>query len=93
MNAQGSRRAKRLLLKDDYGALLDIAREQVDGGAHALDVCVAVTERSDEADMMARTVKRLATGVEAPLVIDSTEASVVERALETYPGWGAAELG
>ncbi len=86
VNAQGSRRAKRLLLKDDYGALLDIARQQVEGGAHALDVCVALTERSDEADMMARTVKRLATGVEAPLVIDSTEASVVERALETYPG-------
>ena len=35
---------------------------------------------------MRRTVKKLATGVEAPLVIDSTEANVIKEALEQYPG-------
>ena len=39
----GSRLAKRALLKDDYDTLQRIAREQVEGGAHALDVCVATT--------------------------------------------------
>ncbi|MGH2371406.1 MAG: dihydropteroate synthase, partial [Chloroflexota bacterium] len=74
------------LLKDDYDALLRIAREQVDGGAHALDVAVALTERTDEAGQMKALVKKLAMSVEAPLVIDTTDAPVVKAALETYPG-------
>ncbi len=86
VNAQGSRLAKRALLKDDYDTLVRIAREQVDGGAHALDVCVATTERTDEAQQMRTLVKKLAMSVEAPLVIDTTEAAVVKAALETYPG-------
>jgi 5-methyltetrahydrofolate--homocysteine methyltransferase len=86
VNSQGSRAAKRLLLEDDYDGLLEIAREQVDKGAHLLDVCVALTERQDEADQMAAIVKLLAQGVPAPLVIDTTEADVAEAALKTYPG-------
>jgi 5-methyltetrahydrofolate--homocysteine methyltransferase len=86
VNAQGSRQAKRALLKDDYDAVVQIARHQVEGGAHALDVSVAVTERSDEAAQMKTLVKKLAMAVEAPLVIDTTEANVVKIALETYPG-------
>ena len=86
VNAQGSRAVKRLLLADDYDGVLDIARGQVEGGAHLLDVCVALTERSDEADQMRKLVKLLAQGVEAPLVIDTTENDVVRAALEQYPG-------
>ncbi|MFN3492144.1 MAG: homocysteine S-methyltransferase family protein, partial [Anaerolineales bacterium] len=51
-NAQGSRKFKKLLLEEDYDGILDIAREQVAGGAHALDISVAVTERADEAELM-----------------------------------------
>ncbi len=86
VNAQGSRRMKRLLLADDYDGILDIAREQVESGAHALDVQVALTERTDEAEQMRRLVKKLQMAVETPLVIDTTEADVVRAALETYPG-------
>jgi 5-methyltetrahydrofolate--homocysteine methyltransferase len=86
LNAQGSRRVKRLLLADDYDALVEVAREQVAGGAHCLDVCTAVTEREGEDASMAELVKRLEMSVEAPLMIDSTEASVIKRALETNPG-------
>ncbi|HEV2122040.1 MAG TPA: homocysteine S-methyltransferase family protein, partial [Chloroflexota bacterium] len=86
VNSQGSRMAKRALLKDDYDALLRIAREQVEGGAHALDVAVAMTERTDEAAQMQTLVKKLAMSVEAPLVIDTTDAAVVKAALEQYPG-------
>ncbi len=86
VNSQGSRKVKRLLLADDYDGILEVAREQVEGGAHALDVCVALTERADEADQMCRVVKKLQMSVEAPLVIDSTEADVVKVALETNPG-------
>lgn len=86
LNAQGSRRAKRLVLEDDIGGLVDLAREQADDGAHCIDVCVDTTERSDEREMMVRLVKRLSLEVEAPLVIDSTSADVVAAAVEQVPG-------
>ncbi|MDQ2717376.1 MAG: dihydropteroate synthase, partial [Chloroflexota bacterium] len=86
VNSQGSRKAKQALLNDDYDTLLGIAREQVEGGAHMLDVCVALTERADELEQMAQTVKKLSMGIEAPLIIDTTEAPVLQAALEIYPG-------
>ena len=88
VNAQGSRAVKRLLLADDYDGILGIARTQVEGGAHALDLCVAVTERSDEAEQMRTVVKTLQMSIDAPLVIDSTDADVIKAALEVYPGRG-----
>src|SRR5690348_5095558 len=86
VNAQGSRKAKQALLAEDYDTLLAIGREQVEDGAHVLDVQVALTERTDEAEQMAKTIKKLSLGVEVPLVIDTTEANVIKAALETYPG-------
>jgi len=86
VNSQGSRKVKRLLLADDYEGILEVAREQVESGAHVLDVCVALTERADEATQMATVVKLLSMSVETPIMIDSTEASVVEQALEAIPG-------
>ncbi|HET9634332.1 MAG TPA: methionine synthase [Gemmatimonadaceae bacterium] len=88
VNAQGSRKVKRLLLADDYEGILEVARDQVDSGAHVLDVCVALTERADEAEQMSKVVKLLSMSVETPLVIDSTEANVIEKALEHIPGRG-----
>jgi 5-methyltetrahydrofolate--homocysteine methyltransferase len=85
-NTQGSKKMKELLLADDYDAMLNLAREQVESGAHTLDVCVALTERADEAAQMRTLVKKLSMSVEAPLVIDTTEPEVVEAALKTAPG-------
>ena len=85
VNSQGSRKVKRLLLADDYEGILDVAREQVESGAHVLDVCVALTERADEAEQMAKVVKLLSMSVETPLMIDSTEAPVIEAALRARP--------
>jgi len=86
LNAQGSRKVKRLLLAGDYDALVGMAREQMASGAQVLDVRVAVTEGADEAGRMARLVKQLSMSVEAPLAIDSTDPAVIERALEHIPG-------
>ncbi len=86
VNAQGSRKVKRLLLADDYEGILEVAREQQDSGAHVLDVCVALTERGDEAEQMSKVVKLLSMSVELPLMIDSTERAVIEAALEHVPG-------
>src|SRR5512134_408214 len=86
LNAQGSRKFKRLLLEEDYDSILEIAREQVEFGAHALDISCAVTERPDEVDLMRNVVKKLEMGVDVPLVIDTTELDVLEVALKTAPG-------
>jgi 5-methyltetrahydrofolate--homocysteine methyltransferase len=86
INAQGSRRIKRLLLEENYDEIVLVAREQVEGGAHVLDVCCALTERADEDAQMREVVRKLAQSIEAPLMIDSTEPKVLETALQNYPG-------
>lgn len=86
LNAQGSKKAKEFVLNDNFEELVRLAREQVDDGAHCLDVCVATTERPDELEFMKKLVKLLSLEIEAPLVIDSTEPKVITRALEQIPG-------
>ena len=86
VSSLGSRKVKRLLLADDYDGVMEVAREQVDNGAHMLDVLVAMTERPDEREQMVALVKKLTMNIELPLVIDSTETDVLKAALEIYPG-------
>lgn len=86
INTQGSRKAKQLVLNDDYDGLVDLARSQVEEGAHCLDVCVATTERADEKEFMVKLVKKISLEVDAPLVIDSTDPDVIEAAIEQIPG-------
>jgi 5-methyltetrahydrofolate--homocysteine methyltransferase len=86
VNSQGSRKAKELLLADDYDGLVQVAEDQVTGGAHVLDVCVALTERQDEAEQMREVVKRIALSQPAPIQVDSTEPDVIQAALEQIPG-------
>jgi 5-methyltetrahydrofolate--homocysteine methyltransferase len=86
VNSQGSRKAKELLLADDYDGLVQVAEDQVEGGAHVLDVCVALTERQDEDEQMSAVVKRISLTQPAPIQVDSTEPEVLKAALETIPG-------
>src|SRR6201993_3581697 len=86
VNSQGSRKAKELLLADDYDGLVQIAEDQVSGGAHVLDLCVALTERTDEDEQMRELAKRISLTQPAPIQIDSTEPEVIELALEQIPG-------
>jgi 5-methyltetrahydrofolate--homocysteine methyltransferase len=86
VNSQGSRKAKEMLLADDYDGLLTVAEDQVTGGAHVLDVCVALTERQDEDEQMRQVVKRISLTQPAPIQVDSTEPEVIETALQQIPG-------
>ena len=86
INTQGSRKAKKLVLEDDFDGLVDLGRIQVEDGAHCLDVCVATTERADEREFMLNLVKRLSLEIDAPLVIDSTDPEVIESAVTQIPG-------
>ena len=86
VNSQGSKKAKELLLADDYDGLVQVAEDQVEGGAHVLDTCVALTERQDEDEQMTAVVKRISLTQPAPIQIDSTEPEVLKAALEQIPG-------
>ncbi len=86
VNSQGSRKAKEMLLADDYDGLLTVAEDQVEGGAHVLDLCVALTERQDEDEQMRRVAKKVSLSLPAPIQVDSTEPEVIEKALDQVPG-------
>lgn len=86
LNTQGSKKAKAMVLSEDFDGLINLGRDQVQNGAHCIDVCVATTERSDEKEFMKKLVKRLSLEVEAPLVIDSTDPKVIEEAVIQIPG-------
>ena len=75
-----------MLLADDYDGLLGVAEDQVEGGAHVLDLCVALTERQDEDEQMRRVAKKVSLSLPAPVQIDSTEPEVIEKALDQVPG-------
>ncbi len=86
LNTQGSAKFKKMILAEDFEGALEIARTQVESGAHGLDLCTALTERPDEGELMRRLIKALAPSVRVPFIIDSTEPEVVEIALQTAPG-------
>jgi 5-methyltetrahydrofolate--homocysteine methyltransferase len=86
VNSQGSRKAKEMLLADDYDGLLGVAEDQVEGGAHVLDLCVALTERTDEAEQMRLVAKKVSLTQPAPIQVDSTEPDVIATALDQIPG-------
>lgn len=86
LNTQGSRKAKEMVLNNDFDGLINLARSQIEDGAHCLDICVATTERSDEREFMKTLVKRLSLEISAPLVIDSTDYKVIEAVLKHVPG-------
>ncbi|HWQ04722.1 MAG TPA: methionine synthase [Longilinea sp.] len=86
LNTQGSARFKKLILAEDWDGVVTVAQQQVDSGAHGLDLCVALTERPDEIDLMRKLIKKLSSLIKLPLVIDTTELDVLETALQTAPG-------
>jgi len=86
LNTQGSRRFKRIIMAEDYDQVVEMARAQVESGAHGLDLCVALTEKDNESALMQKLVKKLANAVPVPLVIDTTEVDVIEVALKANPG-------
>jgi 5-methyltetrahydrofolate--homocysteine methyltransferase len=84
-NANGSKKFRELLAQEDYDGLVGIARDQQKEGSHMLDLCVAYVGR-DEVRDMTETITRVVTQTTLPLMIDSTEAPVIERALQLAPG-------
>jgi 5-methyltetrahydrofolate--homocysteine methyltransferase len=84
-NANGSKKWREFQERQDWDGCVDMARAQVKEGSHALDVCTAFVGRNEVAEMN-EVVQRFAGSVTAPLVIDSTELVVLDRALQLYGG-------
>ncbi|MBI0391965.1 methionine synthase [Thermoactinomyces sp. CICC 24226] len=84
-NVIGSRKFKRLIKEGKYEEASEIARKQVKGGAQIIDVCLADPDRDELADMEA-FLKHVTKMVKVPLMIDSTDAKVIEKALQYSQG-------
>jgi len=84
-NANGSKKFKQLLEREDYDAIVGVAREAVKEGAHLVDLCVAYVGRDEKKDM-AEAISRFNQQVTVPVMIDSTEFSVIEEALKHVAG-------
>jgi 5-methyltetrahydrofolate--homocysteine methyltransferase len=84
-NANGSKRFREAMLAGDWETCVAMARDQVGEGAHVIDVCVDYTGADGVSDMT-EVASRLATQASVPLMIDSTEAPVVEAALHWLGG-------
>jgi 5-methyltetrahydrofolate--homocysteine methyltransferase len=84
-NVIGSRRFKELIVEEKFEEASEIGRAQVRGGAQVLDVCLANPDRDEAADMD-RFMDFVTRKVKAPLMIDSTDARVLELALRKCQG-------
>ena len=84
-NVLGSRRFRRLIGQGAFEEASEIGRRQVRNGAHLLDVCLQDPDRDEAADMTV-FLDLLNRRVKAPIMIDSTNAGVVELALKRLQG-------
>ncbi|MGA8369045.1 MAG: methionine synthase, partial [Acidimicrobiales bacterium] len=84
-NANGSKKFREAMLDEDWDTCVAMAREQVKEGSHLIDVCVDYTGADGVSDMES-IASRFATQSTAPLLVDSTEAPVVETALSWIGG-------
>jgi 5-methyltetrahydrofolate--homocysteine methyltransferase len=84
-NVIGSRRFKELIVADQFEEAAEIGRAQVKNSAQILDVCLANPDR-DEADDTDRFMTQITRKVKVPLMIDSTDARVIEIALRHCQG-------
>src|SRR6202140_5419236 len=68
-----------------YDDILAMAKKLVNEGSHMLDLCCAIVGE-DEKGYITSILERVATRGPAPILVDSTEADVVEEALKRIPG-------
>src|SRR3954471_12212003 len=86
MNTTTQKKEFRDLVKaGKYDDILAMSKKLVSEGSHMLDLCCAVVGE-DEMAYMNNVLEKIATRVPAPILVDSTEAPVIEEALKRIPG-------
>ncbi len=76
---------RNLVRAKKYDDILALAKKLANEGSHMLDLCCAIVGE-DEKGYMSAILEKIATRVPAPILVDSTEADVVEEALKRIPG-------
>lgn len=84
-NANGSKAFKEMLAAENWEGLTELARELEAEGSHVLDVCTAYVGR-DEVRDMTEVLFKYNTQITVPIMVDSTETPVIERALQCLAG-------
>ena len=84
-NVLGSRKFKELIAAGDFDQAAEVGRAQVRRGAHVLDVCLQDPDRNEVTDVSA-FLDTLVKKVKVPIMIDSTDAGVIEQALKRMQG-------
>jgi 5-methyltetrahydrofolate--homocysteine methyltransferase len=81
-NVIGSRLFKNLVAEEKWEEATEIARRQVKGGAHIVDVCLQSTERDEKKDIPV-FYEKLIRKIKTPVMVDTTDPTAVQLAL-TY---------
>jgi len=76
---------RKLVQGKKFDEILALAKKLVNDGSHMLDLCCAIVGE-DEKGYITSILEKIATRVPAPILVDSTEADVVEEALKRIPG-------
>jgi 5-methyltetrahydrofolate--homocysteine methyltransferase len=76
---------RNLVRAGKYDDILTLAKRLVNEGSHMLDLCCAIVGE-DEKGYITAVLEKIATRVPAPVLVDSTEADVIEEALKRIPG-------
>ena len=84
-NVLGSRRFRRLIAEGSFEEAAEVGRRQIRNGAHILDVCLQDPDRDELADVTA-FLDLVTKKVKCPIMIDSTDAMVVEESLKRLQG-------
>jgi len=81
-NVIGSRLFKNMVAEEKWEEATEIARRQVKGGAHIVDVCLQSTERDEKKDIPV-FYEKLIRKIKTPIMVDTTDPTAVQLAL-TY---------
>jgi len=89
-NVTGSRKFAKLILDGKYDEALTVAREQVEGGAQVIDICMD-EGMLDAVEAMTRFLNLIASEPDiskVPIMIDSSKFFVIEAGLKCVQGKG-----
>jgi len=89
-NVTGSKKFARLILQGNYDEALSVAREQVEGGAQVIDICMD-EGMLDAVEAMQKFLNLIAAEPDiskVPIMIDSSKFYVIEAGLKCIQGKG-----